>query len=95
MAKTDICKPLYKHDCNDCIYLGSDETRDYYFCKKRSLSVEGSLIIRYSDKPSDYSSMPKDIVKRGLANNSLTEDTVFVTCYRNYLEYVENGHKTI
>ena len=29
-------KPLYKHDCDDCLYLGSDEMRDYYFCKALS-----------------------------------------------------------
>lgn len=90
MPVLQVEKPLYKHDCNDCLYLGSDEMRDYYFCKKRSFSSEGTLIIRLGDNPQDYFSMPKDVVKSGLASNALAEDTVFAMCYRRYLEYLEN-----
>ncbi len=23
----------FSHDCNDCVYLGSDENNDFYFCE--------------------------------------------------------------
>lgn len=80
-------KPLYKHDCNDCIYLGSDEIRDYYFCKERSLSTEGSLIVRLGNSPSDYFSMPVPVLIEARKTGEMDEDSVFVNCYSRYLKY--------
>lgn len=90
MPILDTQKPLYKYDREDCIYLGSDEMRDYYFAKKSSCSSDENLVIKLGDKPSDYFSMSKDVVKTALANNSLEEDTVFSICYKRYLEHLKN-----
>lgn len=90
MPILEVQKPLYKHDCEDCIYLGSDEMRDYYFAHKNSCSSDENLVIKLGDKPSDYFSMSKDVVKTALANNSLEEDTAFAMCYKKYLEHLKN-----
>lgn len=58
---------LFTHDCKECTYLGSymtqsafvgrpDSPRDYYHCKARSLSPQGSIIARWSSAGRDYSS---------------------------------------
>lgn len=80
-------KPLYKHDCNDCIYLGSDEIRDYYFCQERSVLAEGSLVIRLGNSPSDYFSMPVTVLIEARKTGEMDEDSVFVNCYSRYLKY--------
>lgn len=36
--------PIYKHDCNECIFLGTFSSKDLYFCK-----TEPTVIARYSD----------------------------------------------
>lgn len=46
-------KPKYKHDCNNCEFLGSFEESDLYIC---SDSNYASLISRESSNPSDYRS---------------------------------------
>lgn len=42
---------MYRHDCNQCKYLGSYEGSDLYFCER-----EPTVIARYSSDPPDYSS---------------------------------------
>ena len=76
-------KPLYRHDCKDCIYLGSDEIRDYYFCVEHSVSDAGSLIIRLGNQPSDFL-LPVICLTLGL----IDEENVFFNCYNRYLEYI-------
>lgn len=46
-------KPLHKHDCDQCLFLGysEDETKDLYFCAQGG--VEDTVIVRYSSEPSD------------------------------------------
>lgn len=53
-------KPRYEHDCDNCIYVGaisyySNEHNyaDVYLCQHDS---SYSLIVRFSDEPSDYAS---------------------------------------
>lgn len=56
-------KPFHKHDCDNCIYLGSDEEgseenvkTDYYFCHhKGDHPCLATLIARYGEY-GDYSS---------------------------------------
>lgn len=84
-------KPLYKHDCNDCIYLGSDEMRDYYFCQERSVLAEGSLVIRLGNSPSDYFSMPVSVLIEARKTGEMDEDSVFVNCYSRYLKYINSN----
>lgn len=91
MLVLEKTKPLYQHDCNDCIYLGADEIRDYYFCKERSISDSGTLIIRLGNNPSDYFSMPMNVVISELSKGTLEEDNVFAMCYQRYLKFVENS----
>jgi hypothetical protein len=42
-------RPLYLHDCKDCIYLGNYENCDLYVCGE-------SVVARRSSEPSDYDS---------------------------------------
>ena len=81
-------KPLYQHDCEDCIYLGSDEIRDYYFCLGHSANDSGTLIIRLGNYPSDYFSMPVKVLIDALKTNFIDEENVFLNCYKRYLEYI-------
>jgi hypothetical protein len=57
MGKT---QPYHQHDCDNCIYLGSDiegdVKTDYYFChRKESHPCLSTLIARYGEY-GDYSS---------------------------------------
>ncbi len=81
-------KPLYKHDCSDCIYLASNEAMDFYFCKKSHVENDASLIIRLSNKPSDYYSMPASVADKGIKTGELDKDSVFAICHRLYLDYI-------
>jgi hypothetical protein len=49
--------PRYKHDCDDCVFLGRYEHADLYHCRVRSLMPEGTLLARQSSEPSHYWSM--------------------------------------
>lgn len=44
-------KPKFEHDCESCKFLGHFYGHDVYTC-------ENSVIARYSNEPSEYSSMP-------------------------------------
>jgi len=69
-----VGKPKYKHDCEDCVWLGtttypaplSDGTApmrnaDLYCCKGDALGT--TIIARYSSVGSEYSSMPASLIK--------------------------------
>ena len=51
-------KPLFKHDCDGCIYIKSQKffTKPYdgYYCPE-----SGSLVIRYGDRPDNYESVQR------------------------------------
>ena len=49
-----MIKPLYKHDCNNCTFLGTFNNEDLYFCKQGGHIP--TLIVRYSSDGPDYSS---------------------------------------
>ena len=62
----DASTPHFQHDCSACEFLGSAEypsfhhggevvKADLYVCRK-------SVIARYSDEPSEYSSSPINLV---------------------------------
>lgn len=82
-------KKLYKHDCKECIFLGSDEFRDFYFCPKSFASTNVSLIVRLSDKPGDYCSMPINIAEQGILSGVMT-DSAFHICYKLYENFVSD-----
>ena len=48
--------PKYKHNCDKCQLFCSDRQGDWYVCPEQVLGK--TLIIRHSDEPSDYFSMP-------------------------------------
>lgn len=57
-------KALFKHDCDDCKYLGNlfvprmNTMADVYLsCEFEDEPVLRSVILRYSDEGSDYSSV--------------------------------------
>lgn len=83
-------KKLYKHDCEDCIYLGSGELMDFYFCKKSLIEDTASLIVRLSDKPSDYCSMPASVAEEGILSGEM-KDSAFDTCYQLYKAYINRN----
>jgi hypothetical protein len=53
-------KPKYKHDCIDCKFLGTkkyqDKEYDLYYCNPTKDISSGTLIARFSDEGSEYSS---------------------------------------
>lgn len=79
-------KPLFKHDCKCCTFLGTTEVPenvtqtipieiDMYFCEQNSLAP--TVIARLSSEPSDYISgiqVPKyssqDLIETGKFSNS-------------------------
>jgi hypothetical protein len=64
-------KPLYKHDCNACQYLGvSDKDADLYYCPGL---MGGSLVSRYSNKPSEYQSVKFDIILNHIQDLDIQE----------------------
>jgi hypothetical protein len=54
--------PLYKHDCDGCVFFKTVGSNDIYYCvpdgRRRGEYKQGSLIIRHSSEPSDNSSFP-------------------------------------
>ena len=75
-------KSLYKHDCEKCVYLGSAQEKDFYFCNN-SLTGSDSLVIRLSNKPSDYLSMPVEVAKGGIISGEINDST-FELAYHLY-----------
>jgi hypothetical protein len=62
-------KPIYTHDCDKCVYLGTYENRrhgyseqiDCYWCAKPDFPRLSSILGRYgSDGPQYSSSMPPE-----------------------------------
>jgi len=46
-------KPLYQHNCTDCVFLGVYEDRiDLYWCAQGG--VIPTIIARYNSDPGDY-----------------------------------------
>lgn len=43
--------PLYTHDCDKCVFLGSYDEKDMYYCPQEGLDT---VIARFSDEGSDY-----------------------------------------
>jgi len=51
-------EPVYKHDCDGCVFLGHSEHRDIYYCD----SALGKRIIeRKSSEPADYDVLKESI----------------------------------
>jgi len=48
-------KKLHEHDCDTCIYLGSDSEHDFYFHHDKEYPILSTLITRYGEF-GDYSS---------------------------------------
>lgn len=88
MLSTIVNKRLYKHHCEDCIYLGSNEIVDFYFCNKLAPDFT-SLVIRLSDKPDDYCSMPASVAEQGILSGEIN-GSVFDACYQLYKNYLVN-----
>jgi len=52
IAFVSNCEPVrFKHDCDNCDYLGRFKEYDLYFCDK-----ESTVIGRFSDEGADYTS---------------------------------------
>lgn len=47
-------KPLYEHDCDNCVYRGTIKERDVYTCNSKLFGM--TVIVRYSSDGPDYSS---------------------------------------
>jgi dCMP deaminase len=65
---SDVEKPLYEHDCDECVFLGRYEgtprrpvrVHDLYYCQKSAHATDSkwpaTVIARHSNTPSDYTS---------------------------------------
>ncbi len=52
---------LWKHDCDSCVYLGTEGKLDFYYCEKCD---GGTIIGRYSSRGADYASTPLSMYLR-------------------------------
>jgi len=83
--------PLYKHDCEDCVYLYTINSKTYapynyevidvYVCPNQSFG--GSIVWRYGDKPEEnITPGPIDTWShRGSAANSRGEHSLLAALY--------------
>lgn len=66
--------PKFKHDCDGCIFLSwvpiGPEGHDLYFCPKCD---GGSIIARYGDEGSQYSSAPWQIAEQIIDTSETNE----------------------
>lgn len=46
-------EPLWEHDCDDCIFLGSHQERDFYFCEQLEMG-RPTLISRFGSRGHQY-----------------------------------------
>jgi hypothetical protein len=51
--------PLWRHDCQQCVPLGTFTFHDLYFCRG---ILGGSVIARYGHDGPDYASGPVDVL---------------------------------
>lgn len=49
----DQTKPLYEHDCKECKFLGTFNSKDLYYCPKGLTTI----IARDSSRGGDYTSV--------------------------------------
>ena len=76
-------KPLHTHDCDKCIFLGSDNENDYYYCHDEKHPVLSSLIARYGEEEKytsglsfAMSSIPiNNALKLAVEQNVLNQET--------------------
>ena len=87
VAQTTIKKSLYKNYCKDWIYLDSNDVMDFYYYEDKSKN-DVSLIVRLSDKPTDYFCMPASETKHALESKLMENNAIFAICYRKYLHYI-------
>lgn len=57
-------KPRFEHDCTSCIFMGSDDENDFWFCPRCETDMGGSVIARFSSEGSEYRSAPVSIAQR-------------------------------
>jgi hypothetical protein len=79
-------RPLYKHDCEDCIYLGSKNEKDFYFNEHR-LKNDILLIVRFGNEKDAYFCMPMSETKLALESKLMEDNAIFAICYYKYLLY--------
>jgi hypothetical protein len=58
---------VFKHDCENCTFLGHFYDHDVYTCGK-------SIVARYSDEPSKYASLPRSVFIDALGSDSWADD---------------------
>lgn len=52
-------KPRFQHDCDRCVFLGSDEVYDFYFCRgneKKPVEHTATVIARFGSDGPEYGS---------------------------------------
>jgi len=83
-------KPLYKHDCEDCIFIKSalrlDKMVDYYICGRELKTI----VYRYSSDPSDNGAI--DFLNFSLEFDNL--DEAYKIGYQEEYEIIADYHKT-
>lgn len=57
--KTQTVSPLYKHECNECRFLGILDNKDLYSC---TVNNNKTFIIRSGDTGYSYTSVGDDLI---------------------------------
>ena len=77
---------LYKHDCDECTYIGQIGNHDIYHCE------HGSIRARYGDEGSQYMFMPMDMAEKMYFEECDVEKIHFLLMDA-YNMYLLCGHK--
>ena len=54
---------MWRHDCDRCHFLGTEDNHDLYVCDKSVKGLGPSVIARYGDKGAEYLSMPWKVIE--------------------------------
>lgn len=77
--------PMYQHDCEDCMFLEHVDVYrvDVYWCKQAKPFP--TMVIRYSNEPSHYTSFPEPIIQQMIQVESQADGIVVATVmYRKH-----------
>jgi hypothetical protein len=63
--------PKFEHDCNRCVYLGSDSEHDFYICKDENHPQWSTLLARFGSRGDQYCSMEANLVEQIIVGRPL------------------------
>ena len=86
--------PVFKHDCDDCKFMGHVMNHDLYCC-----SNLGSIIMRYSSEGKDYHSgvtfAQESFFNKAIKHYAHNDDLIILFLYREtMLRAIARGYVT-